>query len=186
MKKAFTLIEVLVAVFLLSLLLASLMFAFKLFIKKLNDLVYTLPTRSINYELIYKNISAFYPYFLQSRDKKQLKLFFKNEKNYIEYISNYPLYYNRMVISRLECSNHKLLYSESLLFDKKQNYNNPVVFQNNFKKVLFKYKHICKIDVQKNDNNFPELITVFIDDKKMIFPVISNYYRLKGLLKENI
>jgi len=187
MKKSFTLIEVLVSIFLLSLLLASLMFAFKLFIKRLNNIVYELPNKSINYELLYKNISAFYPYFLQSKDKQHLRLFLKINKNSIEYISKYPLYFNKMVISKIECKKNHLMYFESLLFSKKQNYNSPIIFLKDYNKTLFSYKKICNIKVIRNKKNlFPRLVEITLDNDKMIFPIMSNFYRLKILLKENL
>ena len=179
MRKSFTLIEVLVAIFLLSLLLGLAMYSFKLYIKNFNTLNLTLPIKVINYEFLDKNIKALYPYPIN--DYK--KYYFYNTKTSMQYISLYGFYFNYPVVSKLECINNNLIYMESPLYNKYQNYLKPKILKNLvYKRKLFKFNNRCNFDI-KFKNNFPYFIKLYLDNKVYFFKPDINWYKLKDILK---
>ena len=178
MKKAFTLIEILVALFLLTLLLGLAMSALKLYLRNFNDLKVSLPLKVINYEILDKNLKAIYPYPINNNKQ----YFFKQNQNSIKYISLYGFYFDNGVVSQLKCENNKLIYLESPLYNKYQNYLNPKILENIvYKRVLFKAKNICKIKVSKKDS-MPDFIEIDIDNYKYFFKPEINWFKLKDIL----
>ena len=179
MKKAFTLIEILVVLFLLTLLLGLAMSAFKLYLRNFNDITLSLPSKVINYETLNKNLKAIYPYPINNNQD----YYFFEKANEIKYISLYGFYFNDAVVCELKCENNKLLYMESPLYNKQQNYLNPIILKNLlYKQVLFRAKYKCHIKVEEN-KGLPVFIELEIDNNKYFFKPEINWFKLKDILR---
>jgi hypothetical protein len=186
MRKSFTLIEVLIAVFLLTLLIATAMMSFKVFVKRADDVKYMLPKNAIDFELVNKTVKGFYPYCIKNGSKAEY-FFHYNDKE-VEYVSLNGLYYNNSVVSKLVCEDNSLVYYESPLFDKLQNYNNPKILKDeNFKIVLLKDLKLCKINIKADqEGKFPLVFEIDTDKINMIFSPDSSWEKFKDTLNTNL
>jgi len=184
MKKSFTLIEILVAIFLLSLLLATAMFSFRLFIKSSDSVSVNIPKKAIAYEWIDKSISGMYPYVLQ--ENNNYKYFIHYNKKKLTYVSSIPLYYTDLVLVQLECKDNKLIYKESPIYNKFQNYKNPKIIENNSTKmVLLDNLEKCQINCKKN-KNFLKEVDLILNSQKWIFTPKNSWVNLKKILKGKV
>jgi len=178
-RKAFTLVEVLVATILLSLLLSTAMFAFKFFIKSLDSVELSLPTQAMSYSYIDHSLSGFYFYPIKTPEllKKQ-QYFFKFTKKSLTYITTTPLYYKQISVAKVECEKGYLYYYESPLYTSLQDYTNPTIISKQFKKTLLRHLESCSIDVKLvQDFNIPSYVTLsFGDTKDWIFSIDSNNF----------
>lgn len=182
-KKAFTLVEVLVAIILFSLLMSISLFSFKFFINKLDNVETSNPEKVISYEYLNNSISGLYFY------PKEKSYFFQKDNNSITYVTNNSIYYSEIVIAKIEFKDDKLYYFESKLYDKKQNFLDPKILENSFNYLILDNIKDFNIKLDNIKDSIPSLITfTFTKNNNLntwIFKVDSNFYNFKKDLKRD-
>jgi len=189
MKKAFTLVEVLITIVLLTLLLSTAMFAFKFFIKRLDTMSLSLPKDAMAYEYLNHSIEGlyFYPINIKKNFKTVNQYFFQTTDNSLTYITTTPIYYKTISVAKIQYDNHKLYYYESELYHKNQDYKNPKILKNSYSQILkkeienfkinyilYQTKEIVEQNIPKKDVNIPKKIELLFDDNRWIFSVYAN------------
>ena len=182
-KTAFTLVEVLITILLLSLLMTTAMFSFRFLIKNLNTLQLSLPKKAMDYEYLDKSIQGLYFYIIENKkfEKKEKTYFFKHDTSSFTYITTSPIYNKSISIATIKYKENALFYSESKLFTQNKNYllpkNKPYDFQKKF------YKDISNVEINyifQKKTNIPKLIQISFLDKNQkkqtwIFSIFSDF-----------
>lgn len=182
-KTAFTLVEVLITILLLSLLMTTAMFSFRFLIKNLSTLQLSLPKKAMNYEYLDKSIQGLYFYIIEKNNhlKKEKAYFFNYDSSSFTYITTHPIYNKSISIATVEYKENTLFYSESKLFTQNQNYLLPENNIHNFQKKL--YENITNLDINyifQEKTNIPKLIQISFLDKNQkkqtwIFSIFSDF-----------
>ena len=182
-KTAFTLVEVLITILLLSLLMTTAMFSFRFLIKNLNTLQLSLPQKAMNYEHLDRSIQGLYFYIIEKKNhlKKEKTYFFNYGSSSFTYITTQPIYNKSISIATVEYKENALFYSESKLFTQNKNYLLPKNNVHDFQKKL--YENINSLDIKyvfQEKTNIPKLIQISFLDKNhkkqtWIFSIFSDF-----------
>jgi len=203
MKKAFTLVEMLVAIILLSLLIGVAVFSFKMQLMSIHKTKETGIVNIIEYVQLRSLLESikFYvvdKYDVINRPMKNPHLFFHGSTNKIVFITTNPIYSNSDALVELKCDNGKLLYKEEALFFK-MNYLQPSfseaantkVFYQNLKECSFKFildkrettnmfnkipKDI-ELKIEKEDKNIYLYVQIKSDDYGILRKVKDAIYK---------
>jgi len=178
MKKSFTLIEVLVAIFLLSLLIASAMFAFKLFIKNSDAINVKLPEKAISFEWLNRSVSGIYPYILNNFD-----YFYKCDNDKLIYVTTTPVLYRHLSVAKIFRQNDKVIYEESPVYNRFQDYSHPEILEGNVTKKIILFSNIKKFKIICHKKVFLDYITLKINDNTFMFTPKSEWNDLNNTLK---
>ena len=163
-KKAFTLIEMLISILLMTLIVATMMFAFKYSInefKRINSLV---PQKVLKYHQLSSLINGMFPYVIEVErgfEKKKYEAYIYPKEKSLEFISKNPIYSDKISISKLECDDRELKYYEKLLYSKESDYLKPKIEESDLKDIFYQNLDDCKFSykVKKGRDN-PLLITL--------------------------
>ena len=200
-KNAFTLVEMLVAVILITLLIGVAIFAFRyqlIAIKKSQKVGFT---TVLNYNQLRTSIQSIKCYVVDDYDMlkqpmKQLHIFFKGNSTQMTYITESPSFSKELSLAKLSCNDSELLYSEEKLYGSldylspkfTQDVSNIVLYKN-LKDCNFNY-HVKKISYDTLENKMPTAITLKlnIDDKnqEIHINVKSDYNISVGLIDDAI
>jgi prepilin-type N-terminal cleavage/methylation domain-containing protein len=190
MKKAFTLVEVLITIILMTLLMSSAMFSFKFFLGNLDRIDLSLPKNAMSYEYLNHSISGlyFYPVKTIKNFQKLDKYFFDYTNTSFSYITTTPIFYDTISVAKVEYKDNHLYYYESKLYSKNQDFKKPKILENDFEYLLkkdinnfeIKYSFYEKTEVPKT------IELIYDNSEKWIFRVVSNNTNLKFTLKEKV
>jgi len=171
MKKAFTLVELLVTIVLFSLLLVVALYSFRfasLDIKNVNN---TNPREALYYHKLRDAISSIYPYVdvdLKEKNRyKAVHYFFKGEKEECFFITSSGFFFQELVMSHLYYKDKTLWYEEGIIFDKNIDYKNletipfthKIMLLDNIDNLVLLYLSFNKT-VKELKNILPTLITI--------------------------
>lgn len=121
MKKAFTLVEMLVAIVLITLLIGVAIFSFRMQLLT----IHKTKTEAINDVLKYNQIKSalesikYYvvqEYDMLHRPIQKLDDFFRGSEKEALFITNNPIYSEKVSLVQLSCKNNKLIYKEEPLY----------------------------------------------------------------------
>ena len=188
MKKSFTLIEVLVAMLLLSVLISTSFFAYKSLMNTFYKIKTSKIKTSLNYYRLYTAVSNLYYYTVynyDSLDKKyKFRIFFKGNENSMTFITKSPLFSNSISVVSIFCSNNNLKYREKRLYE--EDYLKPSIDEKDKIISLFPYKNSCKIKYkfEQNDETIPRIVLFEIDDKKYVVSIKSKNQKFQRDLTE--
>jgi len=198
-RPAFSLIEVLVAMVIVSLITTTGMFAFKLALNQINrqsSLTFEEPMRFTQIKNLF---NATYFYVVEEKDKFnpmefKYEYLFNKTDNEITFVSDGPIYSKRLSLVSLKIKDDSLFYMETPIYDKKQDYKKPFISEDaqeykllkNIKNAKFKYEE--PIDLPKDfETKIPKLVILEFKrdsvDYRYIFDVKYNFYQLKQYLK---
>ncbi len=199
MKKAFTLVELLVTIVLFSLLLVVALYSFRfasLDIKNVNN---TNPKEAMYYHKLRDSISSIYPYVdVDPKEQNRymaVHYFFKGEKEECFFITSSGFFFQELVMSHLYYKDKRLWYEEGIIFDKSIDYKNfetiplthRVMLLDNIDKLFLSYLSVNKI-VKELHNVLPSLITIETfkgEEKKVYSFALQSDNTLKlGLIQE--
>jgi len=139
LRKAFTLVEMLVAVVLMTLLIGIAIFSFRMQLLTIAKV----KTDSIEPVLKYNQIKStlesikYYvvqQYDMQHQPMKKLYYFFQGDKKNMLFITNNPIYSDHVALVKLSCVQNALFYKEEPLYGK-MNYLQPSFTTNGYKTI---------------------------------------------------
>jgi prepilin-type N-terminal cleavage/methylation domain-containing protein len=175
MKKAFTLVEMLVAIILLTLLIGIAVFAFKLQLISIHKTKTQGIARVIEYLQLRATLESIKYYVVDDYDtlNRAMKLphfFFQGDEKTMLFITTNPIYSDQDSLVRLECQEDKLIYTEEKLFAS-IDYLRPSFTQNQKTAVLYKdisdcifYYYKEKVKLSKISNDIPTAIGIEFQD----------------------
>jgi prepilin-type N-terminal cleavage/methylation domain-containing protein len=117
MKKAFTLVELLVAVLLLTLLIGTALFSYRYILLNVKRTQTTSIDKVLSFNQIKSSIESMQYYVVDDYDyfgnpMKQLHAFFYGDEKGLEFISLNPVFSTETSIVKIRCFNGNLLYEE--------------------------------------------------------------------------
>jgi len=207
-REAFSLVEVLVAMVIVSLITATGMFAFKLSLGQIdrgNALTFS---EVLRFSQLKNLINATYFYVIEEKGNDNLGLYklndkylFKKAKKELEFVSDGAILSHHLSLVRLKIVDDTLIYSEQPIYSKETNYKNPqfrddansTVLLSNIKDAYFSFEMPIDlpkdtIDVKKiYQTRIPKLVTLHFKrgDKEYsyIFDIKYNLYKRKDFLR---
>lgn len=199
MKKAFTLVELLVTIVLFSLLLVVALYSFRfasLDIKNVNN---TNPKEAIYYHKLRDAISSIYPYVdVDPKEKNRymaVHYFFNGREKECFFITSSGFFFKELVMSHLYYKDKRLWYEEGIIFNKSINYKkletipftHRVMLLDNIDKLSLSYLSVNKI-VKELKNTLPSLITIETvkgeEKKKYLFALQADNTLKLGQIQE--
>lgn len=200
-KNAFTLVEMLIAVILITLLIGVAIFAFRyqlIAIKKSQKVGFT---HALSYNQLRTSLESMKYYVVDNYDMlnqpmKQLHIFFKGNPTELTYITDSPLFSKEVSLAKLSCKDSELLYTEVKLYGQ-INYLKPalpqdaskVVLYKNLKDCSFKY-HIKELTYDTLKNRMPTAITLKLNShnktQEIYINIQSDYNISVGIINDAI
>jgi len=147
-------IEMLMAVLLLTLLIATAVYSFRFVLLHLSKQHFSGVNRLLSYTQLRGSLESIRYYAVDNYDAflnpmNQLHYFFKGDEKQMIYITQNPIFSNSTAVAKLECKNKKLLYTEEPLY-KRIDFTQPNVLEDSMQKVLFSELVNCEFRYQKN------------------------------------
>lgn len=200
-RAAFSLVEVLVAMVLVTMLTATGMFAYKMSLDQVKR------TQSITFDdsMVFAQLKnlvegcMFYVY--EKKDNYNPSLFeyayfFQNTTDKITFISQAPIYNDRVSLVQLELKENRLYYKEQSLYDGQMDYKQPkfrddiveYVLLDNIDEAFFSFEKPIELEDETSEEEFiiPKLIILNFQKNtqqmQYIFAIKSNFYKLKTYL----
>lgn len=195
-RNGFTLVEMLVVIVLLSMLIATAVFAYK------NMIINIKHTKKENYKFLYSfhqlrsSITSMSYYVIYDEEKLSVKsgykYFFNGNSQTMHYITKNPVFSDKISVVSLACENNELTYSETLLYGE-QDYLQPQVDEKSPIKILFDDVSDCSIDYfLKNQkmkvlqNSIPELVHIALKinkkEQEFLFRINSTRDKVNELI----
>ena len=200
-KKAFSLVEMLVAVILISLLIGVAIFAFKYQLMAIAKTKKVGINKVLKYNQLKTSIESIRYYVVDDYDTlnqpmKNLHLYFDATKDSLNYITNSPFFYNETSVVHLQCIDNSLKYTEEKLYDK-IDFLRPSVLQDSKSVDIYDDLQSCKFSFFKNsqivDSIKDEIPTKIVfqfqkndEIQKYIFSIKSDFNISIGLVKDAI
>ncbi len=148
-RGAFSLIEMLVATVLVTMLLSIAIFSYKHILITFKHIKSNSINRSIDFNQLRSSLQSMHYYIVDDYNNlnqamKQLHPFIKATPNQLLYITKSPIFSTNMTLASLTCNNSKLTYQEEPLFQK-IDFLEPVILEESPKKIFFDTLIDCKI-----------------------------------------
>lgn len=193
MKKAFTLVELLVAVVLLTLLIGTALFSYRQVLLNITKAKKSTFNEVLKVHQIRTSIESMQYYVVDSynhfnQPMKKLHYFFNGDAHTFQYISLNPTLSTIPSLSLFECTANSLLYREEPLYGR-VNLNQPEFLEDSPSVVYWKDIQSCKFEylfkskvVTHLENTLPLAIKIdFVDDREQehtIYTTIKSDYNL--------
>ena len=176
MKKAFTLVELLVAVLLLTLLIGTALFSYRQVLLNIKKAQISTFTEILKIHQIRTSIESIQPYVVDeynhfNQPMKKLHIFFDGNEQGLTYISLNPTFSNTPSLSELKCIDNKLIYKEEPLYSGYLNLNQPKFSKKHKEKIYWQEISDCKfsyivqekrVNIAKNE--LPSFVELFFSD----------------------
>jgi len=188
-KKAFTLVEMLVALVLISLLIGVAVFAFRLQLitihktktEGLNNVIKYTQVKSLIESMKYYVVNE---YNILDMPIKKLHYYVSGNSKHIKFITTNPIYTNTVALVELSCIDDKLLYREEALF-KRIDYLRPDFLADskseelykNLKKCSFEYKTLKATKIEVLNNEMPTGVSINLEiglKKEIIYSSVKS------------
>ena len=193
MKKAFTLVELLIAVVLLTLLIGTALFSYRQVLLNITKAEKSTFNEVLKIHQIRTSIESMQHYVVDDYNQfnqpmKKLHMFFAGNEHYFQYVSLNPTLFNIPTLSAFECIDNKLLYKEEMLYNR-IDVNRPEFLEDSKHVVYWDDIEDCKFEyffhqeaVSKIENRLPTAINIsFTDDnikEYTIFTTVKSDYNL--------
>ena len=187
MKKAFTLVELLVAVLLLTLLIGTALFSYRYILLNVRKTQTTSIDRVISFNQIKSSIESMQYYVVDDYDyfgnpMKQLHAFFYGDEKGLEFISLNPIFSRETSIVKIGCEDGKFIYKEEAFY-KGGDLTKPHLSASYIKKVyaknitncLFRYMSINHKLINKIERELPSSVIIsYVDEKNRDVTLYNN------------
>jgi len=200
-KNAFSLVEMLVAVILLTLLIGVAIFALKYQLISIHKTQKVGIKKLIIYNQIRASLQSIKYYIIDDYDMlgypmKQLHPFFTANASELTYITTNPLFSKDVAVAQMRCQNDKLLYKEEKLYGN-IDFLRPKLLQNSREKVFYNnldgcsFSYIFKNQSYENlDNKIPSSIIINLSKQHIqnqIYVNIKSDYNISiGIIRDAI
>lgn len=170
MKKAFSLIEMLVALVLVTLLVGVAMFSFKYQLIMIKKTKTSGISRAIIFNQLKTSIESMKHYVVDDYDMlgksmNNLHYFFIGKQKKMEYITTNPLFSKEIAVVKLICKDQNLIYQEEPLY-KRIDFLRPEVLENSRSSILFKNLDKCEFEYIPKEN-IPSQVILHIQNDKI-------------------
>jgi len=199
-KSAFSLIEVLVAMVIVSLITTTGMFSFKLAINQIDRQSSLSFDEPIHFSQLKNLFNATYFYTEEKKEQFtpaelfEYKYLFRKSENEITFVSSAPIYSKKLSLVNLKIIDNKLMYKEEEIYNPKQDYKKPIFLEDTSEHELLtdiknaKFTYEKPIDLPADiSSRVPKLVKLeFVRndvDFTYIFDIKYNFYYLKQFLK---
>jgi len=199
MRRAFTLIEVLVAMVIVALMSATGMFAYKMAIDQISRKEPVSFDDVMTYAWLRTLFATTYFYVVEkdttfeTEGIEYLYLFDTGDKS-VRFVTTTPLFGHRLSLVKLSVENGQLLYEQSSIYDPKQDYKHPkilsdapkIILIDNMENARFSYERYFALP---NDvtSRIPKIVKFSFEkngvENNFFFSVRYDYYPLKNFLK---
>jgi prepilin-type N-terminal cleavage/methylation domain-containing protein len=200
MKKAFTLVELLVAVLLLTLLIGTALFSYRFILLNIKKTQTSTFNEVLKIQQIRTSIESMQHYVVDKYNQfnqpmKKLHTFFIGEQDHCIYITLNPTFLTIPSIARLECLDNTLKYSEEPLYGR-INLNQPKLLNDSQSKIYFEgieectFKYYLKHqELDSLKDTLPTLIHLSFYDKNkkkqdIVGSIKSDYNISNGVMYE--
>jgi len=161
MRKAFTLVELLVAVVLLTLLIGTAMFSYRQVLLNITKAQKSTFNEVLKVHQIRTSIASMQHYVVDDYNQfnqpmKKLHSFFFGNEHYFKYVSLNPTLSSIPSLSSLECKNNSLVYTEEPLY-KRIDVNRPDFLEDTPSVVYWKDIESCRFEYVVSNKVFNEL-----------------------------
>ena len=193
MKKAFTLVELLVAVLLLTLLIGTALFSYKQILLNIAKAEKSTFYEVLKVHQIRTSIESMQPYVVDDYNQfnnpmKKLHVFFSGDKKHFQYISQNPTFSNTPSLSSFECREEDLLFKEEPLYGS-MNLNEPSFSEKYHTEIYWHNLQSCEFEYVLNHktllalkNRLPNILKInFVDadeKKHTIVTTIKSDYNI--------
>ena len=152
-KNGFTLVEMLVAIVLLSLLIGVAVFAFRMQLMNVQKLKTSGLDSVLHYTQLTSPIESMKYYVVEDYDTfgkpmKKMHYFFSGDAKHMEFVTTNPNLGEYDAIVMLECKEDELIYKEEPLFER-VDYLRPDFLEDSFQIVLYKELQTCSFAYEK-------------------------------------
>ena len=194
MRRAFTVIEVIVTFAIVSILIFFAIYSFRYSVANVKKASYYLPKTTIAYATLDHLLSGIYYYVIEP-GKKDFVDFFNGTSSDMTFVTVSPFFSNTPAIGKLSYANNQINYTESRLYSKKNDYANPEISKNANSIILFHSVSSCHIsyilqngtNTETVHNKIPVgIILKFTQNRQkfhFIFSIQSNFKVNKVFLK---
>lgn len=154
-KKAFSLVEMLVAVVILTLLIGVAIFSFKHQLIAISKTKKIAIDKAITFKQLKSSLESMTYYVVNVYDTlnqpmKDLNYYFKGTKKEVMYITQSPLFSTEDSVVQLKCDDEKLLYKEEKLYGR-IDFLRPSLLEDS--RELIMYNDLSKCEIQYYINN---------------------------------
>ncbi len=201
LKNAFSLVEMLVAIVLISLLIGVAMFSFRLQLITVKKTKEVGINAVLHFNQLRASISSMKYYVVDDYDTlgfamKSLHFYFEGTAKEMNYITTNPLFSNDVAVVKLTCKEDKLVYKEEPLYAK-VDFLQPQVLQESREEVLFKDLSLCNFNYIYNKqkkrelyNDLPSVVIINVSTKEkkknFYINIKSDYNISKGIIQDAI
>jgi len=160
-RNAFSILETLVAVFILTLLITTAVYSFRFVLLHLSKQEFSGIDRLLSYTQLRASLESMRYYVVDDYDAflnsmNDLHYFFKGEEAQMNYITQNPIFSDSIAVVKLECKEQKLLYTEEPLYGR-IDFTQPDVLQDSAQRILFENLVACRFLYRKDGQTLTSL-----------------------------
>jgi len=188
MKKAFTLIEMLIAIILLSLLIGLSIFSLRLQFMTIKKIQLNNMSKIIKFNQLKTTIESMKYYAVQEFDilnrpiKYKWYFFFQGDEEKMIFVTQNPIFIEEDALVKLECLENKLIYTEEALYGK-IDFLKPSFLKNSRKYILYDNLKTCNInyfntkgDIKKKlFNEIPLIVHINLNQDDFFIRIRNDY-----------
>jgi len=188
MKKAFTLVEMLVAVVLLSLLIGVALFSMRLQLITISKVKLHGINQVLKYNQLKTPVESMKYYAVQEYDmlnrpiKYKWHYFFKGDSHKMSFITQNPLFSNADSLVELKCVDDRLLYTEEPLYQRIDflrprflKDSTTYIIYDDIQKCQFSYKTRKGKEIKSLIDDIPSYVMVKLDQEEYFIKVQNDY-----------
>lgn len=162
MRRGFSLVEMLVALVLISMLMSLGLLAYKQQLSVMKKFQTKGIERVLNFHQLRSLINSMFFYVVTDYDRfgNNMELFhqfFKGNAQEMTFITQNSLYFDGLCVARLACVEDKLIYQESKLYSPHNNYLEPAIVEGFYEKEFFHDLSECRFSYEAKERFVEEL-----------------------------
>ena len=197
MKKAFTLVELLIAVVLLTLLIGTALFSYRQVLLNITKAEKSSFNEVLKIHQIRTSIESMQHYVVDDYNQlnqpmKKLHIFFRGDQDSFQYISLNPTFSSIPSLSAFECKDNKLVYKEEMLYNR-IDVNRPEFLEDSKEIIYWDDIDACKFEyffntevLDKIRNRLPTAVKIYFIDsnekEQVFFTTIKSDYNISSYI----
>jgi len=160
-RNAFSILETLVALFILTLLITTAVYSFRFILLNISKQEFSGIDRLLSYTQLRASIESMRYFVVDDYDAflnpmNDLHYFFMGEETKMSYITQNPIFCDSIAVVKLECKEQKLLYNEEPLYSR-IDFTQPKTLEDSAQKIVFENLQECRFFYHKDDQTLTSL-----------------------------